>query len=170
MKSEDWQSLFRRGSGVLAPIRRGPFWLVLAAGAMLGLLIQRFLVCFVVVHGQSMAPNFSEGQVCLVNKAMGELHRGDVVIIRDGEYECIKRVVGLPNESLLFRLGRVYVNGRELSEPYLDQAVSTFPFHQTRFTLGPEQVFVMGDNRRVSEDSRMYGPVRWGAVLGKVAP
>jgi signal peptidase I len=143
--------------------------LALVAAGLLALLVRHFLVCFVVVQGESMGPNFSEGQCCLVHKAPGDVLRGDVVIVRDGCFQSIKRVVGLPNESLLFKNGRVYVNGRELTEPYLPHATRTYPVYETRFTLGSEHVFVMGDNRGSSEDSRVYGPLQWKAILGRVA-
>jgi signal peptidase I len=116
-----------------------------------------------------MAPNFEEGQFCLVEKAAGSFARGDVVIVDDGECQAIKRVVGLPNESLLFRNGRVYVNGRELREPYLGPASTTYPVFQTHYTLGKEHYFVMGDNRGRSQDSRVFGPLPSKAVLGRVA-
>lgn len=137
--------------------------------ALVTVLVQRFLVRMVVIQGESMNPTFSEGQVCLVRMAPGTVTRGDVVIVHDGSATSIKRVVGLPNESLLFRNGRVYVNGHELAEPYLGQTARTYPVYQTRFTLGRENVFVMGDNRGRSEDSRIYGPLRAGAILGRVA-
>jgi signal peptidase I len=143
--------------------------LALLAAALVALLIQRFLFCLVVVCGESMAPDLREGQVCLVGKALQGITRGDVVIARDGEGQTVKRVVGLPNESLYFSNGKVYVNGRELPEPYLPQATRTYPLYQTRFTLGPEHFFLMGDNRARSQDSRSYGPLHGKSILGKVA-
>jgi signal peptidase I len=92
-----------------------------------------------------------------------------VVIVNDGAQQAVKRVVGLPNESLLFRNGRVYVNGRELKEPYLGYPAGTWPVLQTRFTLGQNHYFVMGDNRGQSEDSRVYGPLLRQSILGRVA-
>jgi signal peptidase I len=142
--------------------------LMLAAATLTGLMIHRFLVCAVIVHGQSMAPNFSDGQLCLVHKAGGEVNRGDVVIVDDGQGQTIKRVVGLPTESLLFRNGKVYVNGRELHEDYLPRHANTYPVFETRFTLDATNLFVMGDNRFHSEDSRVYGPIRRSCILGKV--
>jgi signal peptidase I len=170
MEFEGWKRWFRRTAGAGVCLRGGRLWMSLVAAALLGCFIQRFLICFVVVHGRSMAPIFREGQVCLVQKGAGGVTRGDVVIVHDGESQSIKRVVGLPNESLLFQHGKVYVNGRVLPEPYLGSRTSTFPVYQTRFTLGREHVFVMGDNRWGSEDSRMYGPLSQSAILGKVAP
>jgi signal peptidase I len=143
-------------------------WL-LGVAALTGWLAHRFLVCFVVVHGDSMSPSYWEGQRCLVQRAAGPLARGDVVIVQDGQGRSIKRLVGLPNESLLFRHGKVYVNGQELTEPYVPTGHRTYPVYQTHFTLDQAQVFVMGDNRGRSEDSRVYGPLSCDSVVGKVS-
>ena len=152
-----------------ATLRRGTrFWGLLVAAALAGLAIHQFLLCVVIIRGESIAPNFSEGQVCLVDRVAGQLTRGDVVIIDDGQGLSIKRVVGLPNESLLFQRGHVYVTGRELREPYLHRGTTTYPVFQTRMALGREQYFVMGDNRSHSEDSRVYGHVREGSIRGRV--
>lgn len=163
------QSQIQSQNSARAPGRaRHRLWAVLFAGLAVGFLVQRFLVCFVVVHGESMAPSFWEGQVCLVKAASHNLTRGDVVIVHDGHSRSIKRIVGLPNESILFQNGKVFVNGQELREPYLERARRTWPVWQTRFTLSREHFFVMGDNRDRSEDSRVYGPLRGQAILGKV--
>ena len=147
--------------------RRGV--LMFGGAGLLGLLIQRFVLCLAVVRGDSMAPNFSEGQPCLVRCLPGPVARGDVVIVHDGSQRAIKRVVGLPNEILLFKNGRLYVNGRALPEPYLLSSTRTYPVYQTSFSLGPADYFVMGDNRNRSEDSRVYGPLQREAILGRVS-
>ncbi len=147
---------------------RHRLWLVLPLGLLAAVLIQRFLVCAVVVHGESMAPAYQQGQICLVGKAAATVARGDVVIVDDGHGQSIKRVVALPDESVFFRNGKVYVNGRLLMEPYLYLPARTYPVYETRFTLGHDSVFVMGDNRSASEDSRVYGPVPRKAIVGKV--
>ena len=159
------------GRGQTGRARVKPRWRLaglLVAAAIFGLAVQRFLVGVVVVHGESMAPNFSHGQVCFVHKSPGGLGRGDVVIAFDGQGLSIKRLVGLPNECLVFRSGRVFVNGHALAEPYLQDRTRTYPVFQTRFTLGPDQYFVMGDNRGHSEDSRVYGQLKAKAILGRV--
>lgn len=149
---------------------RGVRWIaLLLAAAALGLLVHRFLVCFVIISGDSMAPNFAEGQPCLINRLTGSPARGDVVVLHDGEAEAIKRVVGLPNESICFQRGKVYVNGRELAEPYLSAQAKTYPVFQVRFTLGNSDYFVMGDNRGRSADSRVYGPIRRSAIHGRLS-
>jgi signal peptidase I len=149
---------------------RRQLWVVLLASALLGALIHRFWFCLVVVHGESMQPDFSDGQICFVERTLRGLERGDVVIATDGRSQMVKRVVGLPNESLFFHRGKVFVNGHELLEPYLPRSTRTYPVDRTRFALGPEDYFLMGDNRGRSEDSRSYGPLPAKAILGRVAP
>ena len=158
----------RRQAGRARPKSRGGLAGLRAVAAIFGLAVQRFLVGVVVVHGESMAPNFSDGQICFVRKSPGGLARGDVVIACDAQGLSIKRVVGLPNECVVFRCGRVFVNGRALAEPYLQEQTRTYPVFQTRFTLGPHQYFVLGDNRSHSEDSRVYGQVKAESILGRV--
>jgi signal peptidase I len=149
--------------------RRRRLPLVLGGAALLGWLLQRFVLCLVVVHGESMAPSFGEGRPCFVRRLPGPVARGDVVIVEDGAQRSIKRVVGMPNEVLLFKNGRLYVNGQALPEPYLLAVTRTYPVYQTSFSLGPAHYFVMGDNRNHSEDSRVYGPLQREAILGRVS-
>jgi signal peptidase I len=77
----------------------------------------------------------------------------------------IKRVIGLPGELVEGRGGHVYINGRLLLEPYLDEDVTTetFPAHQ----LDPDELWVMGDNRGNSRDSHVFGPIKEGSVIGR---
>ena len=159
-----WWKAVRRA---FAPDRR--LYATLALGLIASLVIHRYVLCSVVINGQSMKPTFSEGQVCLVKNTPGQITRGDIVIIHDGQGQSIKRVVGLPNECLLFRNGRVDVNGHELVEPYLSSHRGTWAVYQTRFTLDQEHYFVMGDNRSFSEDSRVYGPLLAKNIVGRVA-
>lgn len=144
--------------------------LLLLLGAILGCMIRAFLVQHTIVTGPSMFPTFRDGDSCLVHP-LGDDHvcRGEIVIVKDGGCRSIKRVVGLPNECLLFKDGRVFVNGHELREPYLGAAPKTYPVYKTRFVLGHQDYFVMGDNRDESEDSRVYGPLERRAIVGKVA-
>jgi signal peptidase I len=83
------------------------------------------------------------------------------------ETELIKRVIGLPGEVVEGRGGRVYVDGRELLEPYLDPALATETFGP--ITVPDDHVFVMGDNRlpNMSQDSRAFGPVPIDSIVGR---
>ena len=87
--------------------------------------------------------------------------------MRDGHFQeyATKRIVGLPGELIEFRDHQVRINGKPLVEPYLGKATLTeseFP----SFRLGPDEYFVLGDNRPDSYDSRFYGPVNRAAIMG----
>lgn len=79
--------------------------------------------------------------------------------------DYIKRVIALPGETVEGRLGHVYVNGRLLDEPYLTDAVVTSDFGP--FLVPPSQLWVMGDNRQNSGDSRVFGPIRRDSIVGR---
>jgi signal peptidase I len=144
--------------------------LVLAGGVGLSLCIRLCLFHYAIIDGPSMTPTLSDGASCFVHRTLSrDIPRGEVVVVDDGSARSIKRVVGIPNESILFKDGKVYVNGKELHEDYLGTSSRTYPVFKTRFTLGREDYFVMGDNRGQSEDSRVYGPLDKDAIVGKVA-
>lgn len=116
------------------------------------------------VYGCCMEPNLFTGERLLGSKIslMEGVHRGDVVVFRPPHKPhtaFIKRVIGLPGETLEIRRSHVYVNGRRLSEPYLHRT-----WHDDRppERVPDHMVFVMGDNRDNSSDSRMWGelPIR----------
>ena len=121
------------------------------------------------VHGQSMEPNLYTGQRLIVEKISYRLDtpsRGDIVVVDiDGfDVPLIKRVIGLPGETVEVRQNVVYINGELLSEEYLPvlRQRNYGPY------LVPEgEIFVMGDNRNVSNDSRYFGAVSVDHILGK---
>jgi signal peptidase I len=157
-----------------------PVWLVITFG-----------FTFARVDGNSMNPTLHTGDVALLLKYprwlrtwgmwSGYPRRGDIVVFRapagseyafqDGLFGLryrpynIKRVIGLPGDTVEVSGGQVRVNGRAISEPYT--AVST-DRDEPRVTLGPRQIYVLGDNRMVGEsvDSRYYGPVELSDVAG----
>ena len=124
------------------------------------------------VEGPSMEPTYHAGQYLLVSKRLYELHRGDVVVFeppvhyRD-DRDLIKRVIGEPGDHVTITDGGVWVNGRRLEETYLPN-VRTFCTGQwCDVTLGPDEYYVMGDNRGNSGDSRLWGPVKASQIIGK---
>lgn len=163
------------------PARRGGFGTMARAflrdllgtivpAVIIALLIHAFLAQATRVYGQSMEPNFHTDERLVVEKVSYRLHaprRGDVVVLQDpsgGPELLIKRVIGLPGERVSIVDGRVFVDGRMLDEPYLNQ-----PTHGNgnSWTVPPLAVFVMGDNRGASRDSRVFGPVLLEQIVGR---
>jgi signal peptidase I len=122
------------------------------------------------VSGLSMAPHIASGEVVLINTIVYHLHvpaRGDIIAFQhDGPTPetYIKRVIGLPGDRVRIERGTVYVNGVQLSEPYVRYPDGrSFP----EVTIPPNSLYVLGDNRADSDDSRFWGFVAERAVLGK---
>lgn len=141
----------------------------LGPALLVALLIQAFLAQSTIVYGQSMEPSLRADQRLMVEKISYRVHgprRGDIVVLQDptgGPIPLIKRVVGLPGERITLSHGRVYVDGVILDEPYLDQGTAG---EARTWTVPPMQVFVLGDNRGNSKDSRYFGPVALDAIIG----
>lgn len=125
-----------------------------------------------VVDGRSMEPTYGPGARVYTVRFSSSLRRGDIVMLQDGdEQNALKRIVGLPNETVCFWRGYVFINGRLLREPYLPKHTYTFPDQGSErclFVLGPDQYFVLGDNRTCSVDSRSYGPVAAKRIKSRV--
>jgi signal peptidase I len=160
-------------------------WLVVIVGAVvLALVIKTFLFQAFYIPSESMVPTLEIGDRVLVNKLSYRLHdinRGDIVVFerppadQSGQEieDLIKRVIGLPGDRLVIRDGQIYLNGQLLSEPYLPSGTRTEngPYEkctEDRPCVIPEgTIWVMGDNRGSSRDSRWFGPIRQDAVVGR---
>jgi signal peptidase I len=129
------------------------------------------------ISGQSMMPNFQDAEYLLTEKVTyyaRNPNRGDVVVFMppiSTTDEFIKRVIGLPGEQVMVKDGHVYINDRELAEPYLKDNVITSggPFlpEGQEFTVPTGDYFVMGDNRQNSSDSRYWGPITKKVMTGR---
>jgi signal peptidase I len=123
------------------------------------------------VEGDSMQPTMHPDQYVLIDKVsykLGAPQRGDIVVFEypfsgSNERDFIKRVIGLPGETVAIANGVVSVNGQPLDEPY----IAAPPVNQGTWPLGPEQYFVMGDNRNNSSDSRSWGPLERQYLIGR---
>jgi signal peptidase I len=121
------------------------------------------------VRGYSMEPALYDGQYLIVSKVIYWIHppeRGDVIVFRppNGSSEdYIKRVIGLPGETVEMRGGTVWINGSTLEEPYIAAAGGD----SGPRTLGDGQYFVLGDNRNNSSDSRSWGVLPREDIIGK---
>ena len=123
-----------------------------------------------VVQGPSMQPTLETGDRVLVNKLgyrFGEPERGDVVLLHGEEGQLlIKRVAALPGETVAARDGEIYVDGEPLREPYAHRAAPAMLTMEPT-TVPPGHVYVLGDNRANSTDSRYFGPVPQERLVGE---
>ncbi|MGH7911491.1 MAG: signal peptidase I [Candidatus Dormibacteraceae bacterium] len=139
-----------------------------------------FAIQPVIVSGPSMYPTVTNNQYLIALKYPYYLHnpeRGDIIIMKspyDPDVDFIKRVIGLPGETILIKGGTIYINGRVLCESYLRSGVdgawtvnANWPASGKPYHLGSTQYFVMGDNRNVSEDSRIFGPIPRSSILAE---
>jgi len=138
---------------------------------LIALLLNVFVGQATRVQGQSMEPNLHTDQRLVVEKVSYRFHgprRGDIVVIRvpsQGDELLIKRVIGLPGETVEVRDGHVYIDEQLLDEPYTQG--STRSGRIARVIVPPLNIFVMGDNRDHSNDSRTFGPVPIENVVGR---
>jgi signal peptidase I len=138
---------------------------------LIALLINVFVGQATRVEGQSMEPNLHTNQRLVVEKMSYRFHgpeRFDIVVLRigsQGDELLIKRVVGLPGETVEIRNGQVYVDGEMLDEPFA--IGDTRPGRQSSVTVPPLHVYVLGDNRNHSNDSRNFGPVPIENIVGR---
>jgi signal peptidase I len=138
--------------------------------AVLAALIAAFFVRLPQVSGLSMEPHIRSGEYVVINTfayRIGTPRRGDIVAFRhegDTRAVFIKRVIGLPGDRIVIDRGRVYVNGAMLDEPYVRHPDDrSFP----QLVVPNSAVYVLGDNRAESEDSRFFGPVNDDLLIGR---
>jgi signal peptidase I len=145
----------------------------------IALVIRFFIAAPYVVIGSSMEPNFHDYNYLIIDQISYSLsapHRGDVIVLDlpgDTGRALIKRIIGLPNETVILSGPSVIIknaqhpDGFTLSEPYLDPN-DLGGVSNTSVTLGPDQYFVLGDNRKVSADSRLWGLLPRKDIVGRV--
>jgi signal peptidase I len=191
------------GAGVLdedGPVEEGPAspprrsyrvvieWvIILMAVGLCTLALRAYVVQSFSIPSLSMYPTLQVGDRIIVNKVSYHLHgvhRGDIVVfarppLEDQEYaDLVKRVIGLPGETISSKGGHVYIDGRRLAEPWLppgpDSYTGALPGDQHPqynlpgpVTIPADEYFVMGDNRTDSEDSRFFGPIPQSLIVGR---
>jgi signal peptidase I len=168
---------------------------LLLTALVIAVVIKTFLVQPFWIPSESMLPTIEVNDRVMVNKLAfnwGEPERGDIVVFRDpaepdieqsipeavvrsvleavgvrtrGRDDLIKRVIGLPGESVEIQGNHVVIDGSPISEPYLSESVSMAD--EGPFVVGANEVFVMGDNRQFSFDSRRFGPIAYDDLIGR---
>lgn len=154
-------------------IPRRPVIAGFAAAALLLVGLRLTSLGFYRVTGQSMEPTALNGELLFVSNAPFAPSRGDVVIAGlAGEGQAVdailKRVIGVPGDTVELRDGEVLLNGVELDEPYLAPGSITEPDRAgTQWRLGPDEYFLLGDNRAKSSDSRVFGTFPGSMILAR---
>lgn len=151
--------------------------LVIGVALAAALMIRGFVLAHFVVDGTSMASTLASGDRVFVNKLsyrIGDPQRGDVVVLHQisgtSERDLIKRVIALGGEEIEIRSCEVRINGRILTEPYLDPSMTTSGScggDTTRTVVPLDHVYVLGDNRSGSQDSRAIGSVHTDDLVGR---
>ena len=162
--------MLRKSYNFLRYIGFGFIFFVLAL-----VLFRLFVLEPFVVRGASMEPNFQEGNYLWIEKVsyhFSNLKRGEVIVLNAPDNPgqvYIKRVIGLPGERVIVSKDSIYIvkNGIkfQLVEPYVNGVPSYTK--EEDMVLGSDELFVMGDNRNVSEDSRFFGPIKVSAMIGR---
>jgi signal peptidase I len=163
-------------------------WAVILMAVLLcTVLLRTYVIQSFYIPSPSMVPTLAVGDRIMVNKLsydLHDVHRGDIVVFKRPPLEqqdfpdLVKRVIGLPGESVSTKDGHVYINGKLLNEPWLPDSPSSYTGalpddqHPQYNMPGPVKVpagqyFVMGDNRTDSEDSRFFGPIPKDLIVGR---
>lgn len=128
-------------------------------------LIRTFIITPVRVDGDSMKNTLKNGDILLLYK-LSSIDRFDIIVLdeeKDNE-KIIKRVIGLPGETVAIKKGKIYINDKVIDDEYAYGETSDFD----KVTLADDQYFILGDNRLISKDSRYFGPIKDNEIKGKI--
>jgi signal peptidase I len=153
-------------------------WILFVVIVIPLVIVLRWAIATNIVNGNSMLPNFHDREVVLTEHITNLFHPptyNQVVIVDEGAMNIIKRVEGLPGDTLQIKNGSLYRNGKVVNEPYINEKMSgiepyvtSYDLLEHPYTVPKGHVFVMGDNRNISEDSRYFGPFKFSQIKGEV--
>lgn len=159
---------------------------MLVIALLLVFLARHFLFSPFVVHGASMMPTLHNDDKLIVNKlgaTVGTPDRFDIIVFQapDEDARYVKRVIGLPGDEIVYKDDTLYINGKKYKEPYLKKYKEQLPLPSSKLTgdftlkeitgktrVPKDKLFVLGDNRQVSKDSRYFGFIPKDSVIGVV--
>lgn len=130
------------------------------------LIIRTFIVTPIIVEGESMAPTLDGGEIMILKKYDTSYERFDIVVVNksvEGD-NLIKRIIGLPGETIRYRNKKLYINDKVIEDEYGYGDTGNFK----EITLGDNEYFLMGDNREISLDSRSLGVIKNTEIEGTV--
>ena len=133
---------------------------------ILVLLLKHFIITTVMVHGSSMENTLHNQDIMILNKISlktSKIKRFDIVVIDIGNEKIIKRVIGLPGETISYKDNQLYVNGIKMEDNYSEKYTADIE----DVIIGNNQYYVLGDNRTNSVDSRILGLINKNEIIGK---
>jgi signal peptidase I len=156
--------------------KQGYEWLVLVAASLaVALVVRGFLIQAFYIPSESMVPTLVKNDRVLVNKLsykLHDVHRGDIVVFKAPPgaataqvKDLIKRVVGLPGNTIEGRNGSIFIDGKLLDEPYLSPDVRSRDFPPEK--IPPDRIYVLGDNRQDSRDSTFFKSIDEHSIVGR---
>ena len=128
-------------------------------------LIRTFIITPVRVDGDSMKNTLKNGDILLLYK-LSSINRFDIIVLdeeKDNE-KIIKRVIGMPGETVAIKKGKIYINDKVIDDEYAYGETSDY----NKVTLRDDEYFILGDNRLISKDSRYFGPIKESEIKGKI--
>jgi signal peptidase I len=142
---------------------------IIAVMIFVVIVMRSFVFDLMIIRGDSMSPTIMQGDRVMVNKmtySFRKPKRGDIIALKIVHKRLIKRIIGLPGDIIEVKDGRLYRNGKEVVQGW-------YPYNINRGSYGPriirdKYIFVMGDNRILSMDSRDFGPIPYKDVIGEV--
>lgn len=140
---------------------------------LLVIIIRIFFIDPVRVDGSSMNTTLADGEIMILNKFVyrkNDVKRFDIVVIKEEDHYIIKRVIGLPGETIEYKNNKLYIDGKEINDPYPSTETDDFSIESIGHTKIPgDSYFVMGDNRAASLDSRYseVGTVKKKIIIGR---
>ena len=146
------------------------FIIFLALFSACTILLNCFVVQLANVNGDSMNPTLKDGQILLMSKLnKDDIDRGDIIVFRSGETVMIKRVIGLPGETVQIKNNNIYINNEKI-EDYVDVEMTYYGILSEEVKLGKDEFICLGDNRNNSKDSRnnTVGKVKQKEIMGKI--
>ncbi len=136
---------------------------------MIVILIRMFIISPVRVDGTSMYPTLSNNEFLLLSKYDQSYDRFDIVVLKYNKERLVKRIIGLPGETVEYKNNKLYINGKEIEEPFIAVETDDFNLKQLGYDKIPENYyFVVGDNRGASLDSRMIGLINKKDLQGTI--
>jgi len=156
-------------------VREALDWIIhIAIAVLIGFLIVTFVAQRTLVHDVSMQPTLYEGDNLIVEKIspkIGRLNRGDIIVFYDinEDRQLIKRLIAVEGDQVEIKDGKVFVNGEELKEDYIKDGYTPQGVNPeySNLVVPKGYVYVLGDNRKNSRDSRSIGPIEVERITGK---